>query len=362
MAVRVSVVVPTYKRPELLNRCLQALISQDFDPSAYEVIVVDDAADETTRRLVEAWSREAVAWAYLPGIELRQPVSSIHASVEAAATQVQAQGSWVLLAGLPRMRYIPTVRRLGPAAARNCGWRAASGEFIAFTDDDCIPAPDWLKVGVRALESGAQGASGRVIVPLPPEPTDYERDAAGLSRSVFVTANCFYQRSVLALAGGFDENFTLPWREDSDLYFRLRRLGCKLIEAPGAVVIHPLRPAAWGVSLGQQRKSMFNALLYKKHPDLYRRTIQPSPPWHYYTAVAFLGFSLIGSLFHSPMLALLGFYAWTGLTLGFCARRMQHTSHGLNHLIEMLVTSALIPPLSVYWRLRGAVKFRVFFL
>ena len=362
MAVRVSVVVPTYKRPELLSRCLQALLSQDFDPSAYEVIVVDDAADETTRRLVEAWSREAVACAYLPGLDLRQPVSAVNAPIEAAGAQVQVRGSWALLAYLPRLRYIPAARRRGPAAARNCGWQAASGEFIAFTDDDCIPVPNWLKEGVRALESGAQGASGRVIVPLPPEPTDYERDAAGLSRSVFVTANSFYQRSALALAGGFDETFTLPWREDSDLYFRLRKLGCELIEVPGAVVVHPLRPAAWGVSLRQQRKSMFNALLYKKHPDLYRRTIQLNPPWHYYTAVASLGFALIAALFRSPTLALFGLYAWTGLTLGICARRLQRTSHRLNHLVEMLVTSALIPPLSVYWRLRGAVKFRVFFL
>ena len=60
--------------------------------------------------------------------------------------------------------------------------------------------------------------------------------------------------------------------------------------APQAVVVHPVRPAAWGVSLGQQRKSMFNALLYQKHPQLYRCRIQPGPPWHYYRiAGALLG-------------------------------------------------------------------------
>jgi len=53
MTYRVSVVVPTFKRPDLLNRCLTALLAQDFDKADYEVIVVDDAPSDDTRQLVE---------------------------------------------------------------------------------------------------------------------------------------------------------------------------------------------------------------------------------------------------------------------------------------------------------------------
>ena len=55
MTAEVSVVVPTFKRPQLLDRCLAALIAQTFDPSAYEIVIADDAACKSTRRQVEDW-------------------------------------------------------------------------------------------------------------------------------------------------------------------------------------------------------------------------------------------------------------------------------------------------------------------
>lgn len=63
--------------------------------------------------------------------------------------------------------------------------------------------------------------------------------------------------------GGFDERFRMAWREDSDLHFRSLERSYKLGHAPMAKVIHPVRPARWGISVHEQRKSMFNALLYK---------------------------------------------------------------------------------------------------
>ncbi len=54
MSLQVSVVVPTYNRPDLLRNCLDALLEQDFEPAAYEIVVVDNAGSDKTRRLVEA--------------------------------------------------------------------------------------------------------------------------------------------------------------------------------------------------------------------------------------------------------------------------------------------------------------------
>ena len=191
---RVSVVVPTFKRPDLLIRCLAALRAQDFDAADYEVIIADDAACDETRRVVDAF---CCSESGVPGSLARR----------------QCPG--------PEVRYVAVTGKHGPAAARNAGWRVARGEIIAFTDDDCVPTPGWLRAGLAAFTDGVAGVSGRLIVPLECVPTDYELNAARLATSTFVTANSFYRRACLARIGGFDERFTSAWREDTDVYFTL---------------------------------------------------------------------------------------------------------------------------------------------
>jgi GT2 family glycosyltransferase len=321
--MRVSVVVPTYHRPDLLGRCLTALVAQDFDPAGYEVVVADDAASDATRRQVEAF---------------------------AAAACIS-------------VRYLPVTGPHGPAAARNAGWRAARGAVIAFTDDDTVPDPGWLAAGLDAFDGpDAVAAAGRVVVPLPAEPTDHERNESGLERAGFVTANCFVRRSALEAVGGFDERFRTAWREDSDLEFRLLERGGRVVRAPKAAVAHPVRPAGWGVSLRQQRKVLFDALLYKKHPAHYRRRIRRKPPWDYYgivSAAVLAGFAAAAGVW---VVALAAAGVWAVLSGRFLARRLRGTTHAPRHVAEMVVTSALIPWLSVFWRLSGAAKFRVRFL
>ncbi len=340
MSVRVSVVVPTFRRADLLDRCLSALTAQDCDAASYEVIVADDAADDDTRRQVEEWAGSAPC----------------------------------------AVRYVAVTGPHGPAAARNAGWRAARGEVVAFTDDDCVPDPGWVRAGAvlfsrdppgsarAALPGGSRlnesvaAAWGRLRMPLPPTPTDYERNESGLERAEFVTANCFVRRDVLGAVGGFDERFTAAWREDSDLYFTLLERSFRVVRVPEALVVHPVRLAPWGVSLRQQRKSLFNALLYKKHPRLYRQKIQAAPPWHYYADTLALLTGLVAGVTGAGGVGLAALAVWLALTGRFAARRLRGTSHAPGHVLEMLVTSALIPPLSVFWRLRGAVRFGTLFL
>ena len=361
MTILVSVVVPTYRRTQLLDRCLQALLSQQFPPHAYEVIVVDDGPEnDATRSLVLEWQQRLQdSFSFLvPPVIQPIPVSGEGASTMAEVIYSVHQGS----APYPRLVYLPAHGTHGPAAARNQGWRAARGEIIAFTDDDCIPEPDWLMNGLSAFVRGVAGVSGRVVVPISPEPTDNERNTSGLERSDFITANCFYRRSVLQEVGGFDERFATAWREDSDLYFTVRERNYALAWSTGAVVVHPVRPERWGASVKQQRKSFYNALLYKKHPSLYWRHIQPAPPWNYYGILAGLAIGAAGLALAKPLLAALGFGAWAILQARFLHRRVKNTSRAPRHLTEMALTSLVIPFLSIYWRLRGALHWRVFFL
>ena len=248
---------------------------------------------------------------------------------------------------------VEDLRRDGPAAARNRGWRQAKAPIVAFTDDDCVPRADWLRYGLQAFEERADAVCGRVVMPLSARPTDYERDAQRLERAEFVTANCFCRRRLLERIGGFDERFRLAWREDSDLHFRLLRRGARIVHEPRAVVVHPVRPASWGVSLSQQRKVMFDALLFKKHPRLYRERIRRSPRWDYYLMTG----SLFGGLFYPSL-----FLLWLAFTARFAWQRLRGTSKSPRHVLEMIVTSIAIPPVALFWRLVGALKFRVAFL
>jgi GT2 family glycosyltransferase len=286
--LRVSVVVPTCGRPDLLARCLDALEAQSLPRGEYEVIVVDD-----------------------------------------------------------------TRTRDGPAAARNRGWRRARAPIVAFTDDDTVPDRHWLENALAYFaDATVDAVVGRIIMPVAGTPTDYERDAQGLERAEFATANCLVRRRVLERLGGFDERFRLAWREDSDMQFRLLSAGRRIERAPDAVVVHPVRPAPWGVSLRQQKKVVFDALLYRKHPRLYRSRIRRSPRWDYYAIVGSLA---LGAFFPKVL------FLWGALTLRLYWRRLQGTSRSPRHLLELLLTSIAIPPLAVFWRVVGALRFRVAF-
>jgi len=60
-------------------------------------------------------------------------------------------------------------------------------------------------------------------------------------------------------------------------------------------------------------------------------------------------------------LALAATLAWLALTVRLCLRRLEGTAHSASHVAEMALTSVLLPPLSVFWRLAGAVRYRVRF-
>ena len=323
--VCISVVIPTFRRLDLLQRCLSAVLAQRLPGRGLEVIVADDGHDDETRDFVEALARD-------------------------------------LPASL-RLRYLRVRDGRGPAAARNRGWRAACAELIAFTDDDTVPAADWLREGERAMREHPDwaGACGRVEVPVAGTPTDHARMTQGLASAEFVTANAFVRRSALVAIGGFDERFKLAWREDSDLQFRLAAQVGPVGRIPLAVVRHPVRRVPWGISLRQQRNAFFDALLYKKHPRLYRERIRRVPPWNYYVVVAATLLALAGALAGRPAWVAWPLAVAAVLVGSFAWQRLRHTSRTPQHVGEMLVTSALIPFLSVYWRLRGAIHFRTLF-
>lgn len=327
MSIQVSVVIATYKRSALLERCLEALINQSVECDTYEVIVVTDGPDE-----------ESVA----------------------KVDEVKSH-----FAECPFIRCISPAQKKGPAAARNIGWQNAKGKLILFTDDDCVPLFYWIENMLTAYNEDARteiAFSGQIKVPVSPKPTDHERNTALLEKASFVTANCACSKKALEKINGLDEEFTMAWREDSALEFDLFENNIPIVKVSVAIVVHPVRTAPWGTSIKEQKKSMFNPLLYKKHPVLYKQKIHKRPPLLYYGIIFCAIVTLItallqqGSVMHISMIACVTFI---GL---FTFKRLTGASHAPRHIIEMIVTSSIIPFLSVYWTLYGAVRYKIFFL
>ena len=323
MSLRISVVIPTYKRPNLLMKCLSALANQDLGKENFEVLVVSDGPDAVNRTLIGDWN-------------------SKH---------------------LLNLSYLETAEKKGPAAARNLGWQSASAPLIAFTDDDCLPAMGWL---TALLEQYAGedllAMTGFTRVPLSDRPTDFELNTSHLQRASFITANCACTRKALRFVKGFDERFQSAWREDSDLEFKLICNQIPIRKVREAMVVHPVREAAWGVSLKEQKKGLYNVLLYQKFPDLYRQHIQSSPLWIYYliNSLWLLFFYAVAT--GNPLMRARASLALTALIALFAYKRLKRTRKSPSHTLEMIVTSAIIPTLSVFWRIYGMLKFRKWLL
>ena len=191
----VSVVVPSVGRATRLAFLLEALQRQTLPADRFEVVVVR-------------------------GREPGEP-----------AGEVEALGAKVIESA-----------RAGPAVLRNKGIAAARGRLIAFTDDDCRPAPDWLE---RLLEA-AERENGNVLLQGRTEPDpDEARRLHGLARSQSIigpsgwyeTCNMAYPRELLERLGGFDERFD-GGGEDADLALRALAAGAHSVYVDSARVWH----------------------------------------------------------------------------------------------------------------------------
>ncbi|GIJ73505.1 glycosyltransferase [Virgisporangium ochraceum] len=248
---------------------------------------------------------------------------------------------------------VVVVPHMGPAQARNFGWRAARHPWVVFVDDDVVPDPDWLETLVADLDvpDDVGGVQGRITVPLPADrrPTDWERSTAGLADGNWLTADMAYRAKALADVGGFDERFPAAYREDTDLAHRVRLAGWRLVRGRRRVT-HPVRPESPWVSVRVQRGNADDALLRHLYGPRWR-TVLDLPPGRrgrhaLVTAAAVT--ALVSRRLRPVALAV-----WASGTAGFAWTRIAPGPRTAREVTTMLVTSALIPPVAVAHWCRG---------
>jgi glycosyltransferase involved in cell wall biosynthesis len=200
-----SVVVPTYRRIEPLDRLLAALAAQRYPAPQFEVIIVDDGGGMPIQDVVRPYE------------------SSLNLRLCAQANS-------------------------GPAAARNLGASQAKGRFVAFTDDDCAPEPGWLKALERAFVTAPEAVTGGTIINaidgnLYSEASELLVDYLYLRYSpteirggFFLANNLAVPREAFLAAGGFDAS--MRYGEDREFCHRWAARGGAFRHAPEAVVRH----------------------------------------------------------------------------------------------------------------------------
>ena len=209
---RLSVVIPTFNRPDALPRTLAALARQTLDPDSYEIVIVEDAKNE--------------------------------ASVPAADNRLDMR---VMRAEHP-----------GASHARNAGWRAALHPVVLFLGDDIIPAPDLLarhaalhdehpdeRVGVLGYVEWARELKRTAFMVWLDQGIQFNYpsiDGSEAGPGHLYTANVSLKRAALEQVGGFDaERFPFLY-EDIDLGVRLFRGGFRLIYDQRATAEHLHQP------------------------------------------------------------------------------------------------------------------------
>jgi len=225
-----SVIVPTRGDPAKLDGVLEALTRQTYPRDRFELLIAFDGS----------------------------------APDPATADPMRRAGA----------RALTLPERLGPGAARNRAAAEARGTYLAFTEDDCTPDPDWLACAAARLErEPVDVLEGNTVRP-DGRPT---RRVDGCPH--YLPTNLFVRRDTFARAGGYCEKFfdtksAVYFREDSDLGFTLEEAGARIAREPLARVTHPVEHPGYFDPLRWARRYEMDGLLSARHPRRFRARIE----------------------------------------------------------------------------------------
>jgi GT2 family glycosyltransferase len=219
--MKISVIIPTCNRNELLDKCLELLApgKQTLPAIQYQVIVTDDSSANVAKSLI----CEKYKWA------------------------VWVEGP-----------------KRGPAANRNNGAKYAKGEWLVFTDDDCLPDLRLLEEYHDAIQSHSNVFAFEGAI-LPDDWSLMRKDLAECPINdmgdCFWSANICLKESLFKAVNGFDEDFKIAAQEDQFLYFQVKKIS-PVIFLKKARVIHPVRFGTLRKKIKNNQKAINNWFLY----------------------------------------------------------------------------------------------------
>lgn len=215
---KTSVVVPFYNAEKTLRLCLDSLCSQTLKP--HEIILVDNSSKDGSKEIVDSFIKNFN--------ELR-------------------------------INYVFCEKR-GPSAARNKGSERATGDWLIFTDSDCVPSQNWISDYTAHFDKESLGAVAGCIKPylpsgtvekslalftLPENRSEIIHDNFNINEGLYPTANLAVKKKVLNSIGGFNEG--LRYGEDHELCYRIYRSGYKIKAVKNAMVEHMHRSRLTGL-------------------------------------------------------------------------------------------------------------------
>lgn len=232
----ISIIIPTCNRETLISKTLDYLDNQNLSKKLYEVLVIDDGSVDETERIAR---------------------DRVHKC---------------------SVRYFKKMRE-GPGAARNFGIKHVKGDIIAFTDDDCIIPPDWLKNIYDSFINNPDiaGVEGKTITfineihPLSHQVINDKPDG------IFPTCNMVYKKQILEELGGFYSKFKHPHNEDIDLAWNVLKYG-EILFNDSIIITHPVyrknifKKLLWTCYLSDE------FILFNRHIELYKK-LRGKNPW-----------------------------------------------------------------------------------
>ncbi len=240
---RISVIICTHNGSSTLRECLAGVAALNYP--AKEVIVVDDGSTDGSAEIARQFDLQIV-----------------------------------------------TASHVGLSAARNLGLAAATGEIVAYLDDDAWPDPDWLKylaetfrderwagVGGPNLEPPGDGPVADSVANSPGGPVHVL--LSDIEAEHLPGCNMAFRKTALEAVGGFDSNFRTAG-DDVDICWSLQTAGFKLGFSPAAVVWHHARSTVAAYWKQQYGYGKAEALLEGKWPEKYNRAGHPTWLGHVY--------------------------------------------------------------------------------
>jgi glycosyltransferase involved in cell wall biosynthesis len=244
-----SIVIATSGRPLQLKRCLAAISRLHFPPELFEVVVVFDGGPAT------------------PESDLAKTLGDVH-------LRVMEQ------------------HRQGPSVARNTGSAAATGKYLTFIDDDCVPANDWLALlseevaqhpdamiggaTVNALAGNIYSEASQSVVEYVYR---YYNDSSAHRRMFFASNNLTVPRVPFLAAGGFDVGFRTA--EDREFCARWQAGGRESRFASGVVMHHAHDLGLFSLLRQHFRYGTGAYAYWKKEAELTHRGLRVEPPRFY---------------------------------------------------------------------------------